>query len=911
VTSDKGQRAKEHGYILLPVTLALLLVGVVAYLMNVEGSMGIERTARSQQPDQARYVAEAGLAHALWQVQQSGCGGYGLADTPFGQDSYKAVVTPVGGSPVTIAATGTLAGGLSTALSRENVAVYEPPATVTLQPDAAEGKDTFLYDWKDAWNYGAHRELWAIEVSGNTYRPLLEFDLSGIPAGAAVLAATLELYQVSASNGGGPIGVYRVTNDWTEGTSSGGNGVGANWLEWDGSNAWSTPGGDFDPTLVAGTTVPNMTKDWVQWDITDLVKGWADGSYSNKGLLLKALDQFADAFFASSDASDPALRPKLVVTYACECGGGPSSTLTLQPGPEGKDGYIMPGGTQKNYGSAEKIVVKDGGERVLLQFDLSGVPAGAIITSATLEMYMESLSNYNGPGDLDIYRLTRDWVEGSMNGGSLPPDGVTWDRYDPVNPWSAPGGDFDPTLAGSAPVDPALGWHSWDVSVLVSGWVNGGNPNYGLIIVGSGTVQNAKFRSGDELVAPETRPRLTVNYSCPCGVDCSGGESDNLLMVVADPANLAPPEESKKTLVESWNYTVTLIDDGDTQANFDAAAAANDVVYVTGSVGGGTLLDKVTGTATPVINEFSGKLDNFGFSSSTSLMALRDGFTKTDPAHYISSPFGGDPVTAFTASLSMPMPSGTLAPDLQIVGGIGLLPALVTLDTGAQRWDGGSAPARRVHLPFGEAETGQLTADGKTLLKRALEWAGGLGEGGGSGGTSSLILSAAADTTLDQGSPGTNNGGNSLMQTGADAGANHWRALVEFDLSPIPAGATVTGATLRLYLDGSLGPQSLDHGAYQVTADWQEMTATWDNTGGGGSFDPTALSTTAVSTSTGWFEWSVPPALIHEWMDAVSPNYGLLLKYEGTKKNQQRKWASREGADSSLHPQLVIEYTEP
>jgi hypothetical protein len=107
-------------------------------------------------------------------------------------------------------------------------------------------------------------------------------------------------------------------------------------------------------------------------------------------------------------------------------------------------------------------------------------------------------------------------------------------------------------------------------------------------------------------------------------------------------------------------------------------------------------------------------------------------FTKTDAVHYISSPFSGSAVTVFTGSLSMPVPSGTLAPDLQNVGEVSGTLALVTLDAGATRWDGNPAPARRVHLPFTNADSSQLTLDGQTLMQRAILWAAG--EGGGSGG---------------------------------------------------------------------------------------------------------------------------------------------------------------------------------
>ena len=157
------------------------------------------------------------------------------------------------------------------------------------------------------------------------------------------------------------------------------------------------------------------------------------------------------------------------------------------------------------------------------------------------------------------------------------------------------------------------------------------------------------------------------------------------------------------------------------------------VVYVSGTIGGGTLLDKLTGSPTPIVNEFPGKLDNFGFCSTTNLAFSADTFAKSDPAHYITSPFGGNSITVLTTFLLMPVPGGTLAPDLQAPAGFTATEyAVVTLDTGAKRWDGNPAPARRAHLPFAPAETTQLTSDGKTVMQRAIEWAASGGGGGAS-----------------------------------------------------------------------------------------------------------------------------------------------------------------------------------
>ena len=54
----------------------------------------------------------------------------------------------------------------------------------------------------------------------------------------------------------------------------------------------------------------------------------------------------------------------------------------------------------------------------------------------------------------------------------------------------------------------------------------------------------------------------------------------DVLFVVVDPANLNAQEDAKKALMESWDFTVNLIDESDSQANFDAAIAANDVAYI-------------------------------------------------------------------------------------------------------------------------------------------------------------------------------------------------------------------------------------------------------------------------------------------------------------------------------------------
>ena len=78
---------------------------------------------------------------------------------------------------------------------------------------------------------------------------------------------------------------------------------------------------------------------------------------------------------------------------------------------------------------------------------------------------------------------------------------------------------------------------------------------------------------------------------------------NKLLFVVADPTSLNTKESGRQALMEGWGYTVTLIDDGDSQANLDTAAAENDVIYVSGTISGGSLADKLTGSTTAIVIE--------------------------------------------------------------------------------------------------------------------------------------------------------------------------------------------------------------------------------------------------------------------------------------------------------------------
>jgi hypothetical protein len=389
----------------------------------------------------------------------------------------------------------------------------------------------------------------------------------------------------------------------------------------------------------------------------------------------------------------------------------------------------------------------------------------------------------------------------------------------------------------------------------------------------------------------------------------------NVLMIVGN-LTLSSKDVGYKALIESWGHTVTLIDDGDSQANYDTAMAAADVILASGSAIGSSILDKPTNTTKGLVNEVNGKIDNFGFSSSTSSTVNTDTFTKTDPAHYITEPFSGNPVTVFTASLTNPVPGGTLAPDLQNVGEDSGTLALGTLDTGAIRYDSNPSTGRRAHLPFASAEATDLTADGETILRRTIEWAAGAGGGGGGGVPDvTVTLTSVQDTQVRA---GTTFAYGSSPSMSLNAGSPVIRPLLQFDVSSIAPGTVITSATLRLNQATLITPGSMIAKARKVTEVWDEK---WGGSGGanwtnrfkqGGStllwatpgvtFDPAWESQTTFDVvASEWVEWDITP-LVQEWVDGE--NNGVVI--EPITVGPYVNFHTRDGSDPALDPQLVI-----
>jgi hypothetical protein len=311
---------RHQGYILLPVVMAICLIGGFAFFLNRQAGLNVRMAAGDAEGRQARYIAEAGLDHMTWKLQQANCSGYTeIIDLPFGNDTYSVTVTdqfgnPVtGGSPVVLTATATLDNGVSQTLVRQNVKVYGPGTAVT---DLIPIKDAAIRAKTPGTNYGDQLYLTTNGQSTAPERSLLEFDLSTIPATTVIDSAVFQMYLDFWCGKNDTAKAYKVTNQWLEGD---GESTGVTWDYRDKSvpEAWNVVGGDYDTATYGSFNVKSTG--WYSMDLTSLVQEWLDGSSPNYGIILvpkHAPVSHENIYLSSENTLSANLRPKLTITYS-------------------------------------------------------------------------------------------------------------------------------------------------------------------------------------------------------------------------------------------------------------------------------------------------------------------------------------------------------------------------------------------------------------------------------------------------------------------------------------------------------------------------------------------------------------------------------------------------------------------
>jgi hypothetical protein len=123
-------------------------------------------------------------------------------------------------------------------------------------------------------NFVSFTGILVVSESSENVRTVIHFDL-GEWGPDSISQAKLYLYHYRGGNytGSRTINVYPLTSTFNEST--------ATW-----NSPWTTPGSDYDNSILASAEVPEAWGNWVSWDVTEILKNkW--NNVANCGFLLK------------------------------------------------------------------------------------------------------------------------------------------------------------------------------------------------------------------------------------------------------------------------------------------------------------------------------------------------------------------------------------------------------------------------------------------------------------------------------------------------------------------------------------------------------------------------------------------------------------------------------------------------
>ncbi|MEM6799272.1 MAG: LamG domain-containing protein, partial [Planctomycetota bacterium] len=206
------------------------------------------------------------------------------------------------------------------------------------------------------------------------------------------------------------------------------------------------------------------------------------------------------------------------------------------------------------------------------------------------------------------------------------------------------------------------------------------------------------------------------------------GRAADVLLVTAN-STLTTQETQRKTRFEAWGHTVTTIEDGDSQANFDSAMASVDVVYVSEEVSASSVGYKLRLATVGVVSEERALDDEMGFSTANGVDWNGTTVTVTDNTHPITSSFSTGSLTIVSSTQTLSYTSGAEASGAQALISYGGAHDLAVFEVGAALANtyssNSTAAGRRVRLPWGgdSFQASSLNSNGLLIAQNAIDWA--------------------------------------------------------------------------------------------------------------------------------------------------------------------------------------------
>ncbi len=418
--------------------------------------------------------------------------------------------------------------------------------------------DTYIYQYSADTNFRLSEPLKVGYKQQNA--ALVRFDVSAVPSGSDVSSAVLELYATGWGGADITLGAYYITRTVSL--------CEATWNRAKADLAWGLAGANN--VLTDRRAVPESTLTtfgvprWYRLDITSVAQGWVDGSLANNGVLIRAAYSLSSLYFAGSQNSSVSSRPRLIITYRTNDGptptpsptlpglptasptptsvglptatptatrtatrtSTPTPTLSATPSPtpgtgpvtlnlqQGLNGYYGTADTQidmyypsTNYCAGDSFLVgykqRYGS---FVRFDLSAIPPGATIISATLRIYAAAWSGTDiSIGAHVILRQTEICQ-------------ITWNQASSGNRWGVAGANDTATDRRALPESAVMThgprqYYSFELRNAVQQWVGGLLPNNGVMLRATSSTSTSLFYfSSAENATGTSRPQLSVTY---------------------------------------------------------------------------------------------------------------------------------------------------------------------------------------------------------------------------------------------------------------------------------------------------------------------------------------------------------------------------------------------------------------
>jgi hypothetical protein len=212
---------------------------------------------------------------------------------------------------------------------------------------------------------------------------------------------------------------------------------------------------------------------------------------------------------------------------------GTTATVSFQDGGSysgTRDTTILSKSANSNQGTNKSVTV-DGSpdDAALIDWNVSTIPAGSTVTSATITLNITTTST----NTFQIYELTRNWTE----------TGATWNRYSTTSTWSTAGAqgasDRGATVLGTVAASKkgklTITLNAAGIAV-VQKWVNNPATNFGFTIQNYANSKAFVFDSREAKTAAN-RPQLTIKYTLPAPAMLVNAGSDQAVQATVG-ANL-------------------------------------------------------------------------------------------------------------------------------------------------------------------------------------------------------------------------------------------------------------------------------------------------------------------------------------------------------------------------------------